>query len=175
MGEGVVEVVAPAVGYGTAHDNSSGVISCLAGIDESVEARILHGEESVAARAGYAGAIGQPYAVHVVQGVQIAAGVVTVDIIEEVSAGAAGDVLVPGAGEHVLKERLRGNQARVGLHLSGSQTGVIQLRELSGCLHPGLAGLGIGEFRHGLGEILIEDSAMAEAPGVSHFQSHAAR
>ena len=139
VAEGIVEVEAPAVGDRAADHDGSRVVVGVAGVGVGIEAGVLQREEGIATGPHDAGSVGEANTIHIVHGIEPASGVGVVDVVEEVGAGAAGNVVVLSAGEHVLVEGLVGNQARVCFHLGRSDAGVVQVREDGPSLLEGLS------------------------------------
>src|SRR5436305_1603140 len=110
MAPRVVEVEAPAVAYRAPPNHLEAVVSALAGIGPGAETGGLVGEEGVAAVDGDAGAVGLTQTIHIVERIQIAAGVGAVDAVIVVGGGATVELGVSGAREDVLEERDLRNQ-----------------------------------------------------------------
>src|SRR5207244_4770251 len=110
-------------------------------IGPRAEACRLVGEEGVAAVDGDAGSVGKAQPVHIVERVQIAAGVGAVNAVVIVGGGAAGEFVILGAWEDVLEERNRWDQVRVGLNLRGSDAAIVDALQERPGLRRGLSTL----------------------------------
>src|SRR5580658_9742162 len=75
-------------------------------------------------------------------------------LIEHVRGSAAGDKFIGCGGKNVLNERLKRNQAGVGLYLRSRKTLSVHCGKNPGCLLPGLPRSRVLHLRERLAEVL---------------------